>query len=47
MVSFHWNIMDGKRYLILHLEILYARMSSTDNIKEIGIEYILFIKNVK
>ena len=34
--------MDGKRYLILYLEILYARMSSTDTIKEIGIEYILF-----
>ena len=33
--------MDGKTKLILYLEILYARMSSTDNIKEIGIEYIL------
>ena len=42
MVSFHWNIMDGKQYLILYLEILYTRMSSTGNIKEIGIEYILF-----
>ncbi len=34
--------MDGKQSLILYLEILYTRMSSTGNIKEIGIEYILF-----
>jgi hypothetical protein len=28
--------------MILHLISLYARMSSTDNIKEIDIEYILY-----
>ena len=32
--------------MILHLISLYARMSSTDNIKEIDIEYILYYQEV-